>query len=109
MEFRKRDAACAIWPFHLHDCLKRRERHAHVAGMRRDALVARTQDGMDAVVTFHCAASAAWLPFIARHRYVIEVVAPRPLQQVAAVRRGVPQLRGGARQDGLAEQGITLT
>ena len=74
--------------------------------MRGDARIAAAQDGEDAVATRHGGTSRARLALVARRARVVEVEAPRALQEVAAVRGGVAQLRRRSRKDGAGQQRI---
>src|SRR5690242_14985870 len=75
---------------HAHDGIERRERYRHVRGMHRDAIRARAEDGVDAVVALERGAARAWMTLVAgAEGGVVKVVAARALQEVAADRRHV--------------------
>ena len=62
-----------------------------------------------AVVAFERAAPAAGFALVARgERRVVEIIAARALEQVAAGRRQVAKLRRRARQDRLTQHRVTL-
>ena len=63
---------------------------------------------MDAVQAAACWAAAAGFTFVARRTGVVEVVAARTLQQVAAGACHVAQLRRCTGQDRLRQQWVTL-
>ena len=69
---------------------------------------AGAEDRVDAVEPVDRVAAAAGLPLVAPRGAVVEVVAARPLHQVAADGRHVPQLRRGAVQDRLRQQRVAL-
>ena len=74
-----------------------RERNAHVGRMRGDAGVGGAEDRVHAVEAVDARRSPApRLPLVAARGAVVEVVAPRPLHQVAADRGHVADLAGGA-------------
>jgi hypothetical protein len=91
-----------------HHGVERVERVRHVARVHGDALLAPPEDRVHSVEPFPRAAAGSGLPFVARHRRVVEVRTSRALHQVAAVGRHVAELRGGARDDGLTEQRVLL-
>ena len=88
--------------------LQHRERDAHVGWMHRDAGVARAEDRVHAIVAVDGGAAAARLAFVAGRRGVVEVVAARALQEIAAGRRHVAQLLRGAGHDRAGEHRIAL-
>jgi len=79
MEFRKSDDTIAGGASDMDFHLKDRERDAHVGWMYRDTGLARAQNRMHPVVAMDRRAAAAQLAFVARRRYVLEVVAAPPL------------------------------
>jgi hypothetical protein len=91
-----------------HGSVERVKRRRHVTWIRRHAVVAPPEDRVDPIDAFAGTAAVPWLPFVARHGGVVEVLAPRPLQQVAAICGHVAQLPGGARHYGLREVRIVL-
>ena len=88
------------------DGIERVERIRHVAGIGRDTVLAPAENRVHAVESFARAATAARLAFIARHRGVVEILAARALQEIAAVRGHVAELPRGAGHDRLREQRI---
>ena len=60
--------------------------------MRRDARVARAEDGVDAVETVDRRTPASGIALIARGGGVVEIVATRPLKQIAARGSHIAQL-----------------
>ena len=88
--------------------VERGERHAHVGRMRGDAGFARAEDGVHAVEPGDRGAAAAGLALVAGRRGVVEVIAAGALQQVAAGRGHVAQLRRGAGEDRAGQQRIAL-
>jgi hypothetical protein len=71
-----------------------------------DAVFARAEDRVHAVDAVDRRAAAARRAFVARRARVVEVQAARSLQQVAAGRGHVAQLRRSAGEDGAGEQRI---
>ena len=63
---------------------------------------------MNAVRADHGRAARPWLALVARRRGIVEVVAARALEEIAARRGGIAQLRRGARQDRARKQRISL-
>ena len=102
------DDALAAWTRHPHLRVERRQRHAHVGWMRRDAVLARAQDRVDPVDAADGAAARARRALVAGRGGVVKVIAARPLVEVAAVGRGVAELRAGAGQDRARQQRVTL-
>ena len=96
-------------PVDLDDGLERRQRHAHVGRVGGDAVLAGAEDRVDAVDAADAPGSRVpGLALVAGRGGVVEVVAARALQQVAAVGRHVAQLRRGAGQDRPGEQRVAL-
>jgi hypothetical protein len=93
---------------HADHRVERVERVRHVARVGGNARITPAEDRVDAVEALERAAAASGLPFVARHGRVVEVLAPRALQQVAAIGRHVAQLARGAGEDGLCQQRILL-
>ncbi len=106
MEIGEGDAAFATRAGREHARVESGKRNTHVGGMRRDAVFAGAEDRVHAVDAVDRRAAAAWLAFVARRARVVEVEAARSLQQVAAGRRHVAQLRRSAGEDGAGEQRI---
>src|SRR5437868_11643263 len=107
MKFSNRNGAFAVRSPNVNARVEGDERDRHVRWMRRDAFVAHTEDGVDAVVAVHRRAARARLALVARIHRVAEVVAARALHQVAAGGRHVSQLRGGAGEDRLRKHPIS--
>jgi len=61
--------------------------------MRRDAVLAASKHGVDAVIAVERTAAAAGLALVAGQGGIPKVVAPGALQKIAARRGHVPQLR----------------
>ncbi len=106
MEISEWDSALAVRAGDMHGCRERRERHAHVGRVGGDAVLAGAEDGVDAVHPADGRAAAAGFAFVAGRAGVVKVIAPGPLQQVAAGGRCVAQLRRGAGQDRAGQQRI---
>ena len=86
----QRNRALTFGAAHAHHRVERGERHGHVGRMHGDALVARAEDGVDAVVAFERGAAGAGIALVALGEgAVIEVIAARALEQIAADRRHV--------------------
>ena len=79
------------------------ERDREVTGVRRDAVRARAEDRVEAVLTVERGAARARRAFVARRDHVAEVDAAGALQQVAADRRHVAHLRARAQQQRLGD------
>ncbi len=108
MEIGKGDGALTRRACHVHLGLECGERHAHVGGVRGDARLARAEDCVHAVEPVDGGAAAAGLTFIAGRGDVVEIVAARALQEIAARRSHVAQLLRGAGEDSAREQRIAL-
>ena len=108
MELGERNRSLAEWTGRADHRLERGERHTHIGGMDRDAALARALDRVDPVDARDRATAAAWLALVAWRGHVVEVVAARPLHQVAAIGRDVAQLGRGPGEDRGREQRIPL-
>ena len=86
--------------------VQRRQRHAHVGRMGGDAGFAGAEDRVHPIEPGEGGATAARLALIARRRGVVEVIAARALQEIAAGRGHVAQLRRGAGKDRARQQRI---
>ena len=108
MEVFERDVAPAFGTFDLDDRAERHERHAEVGGVRRDTGVAPSQDGVEPRQAFLRITAAAGFSAIAGAGDIVEILAARALQDIAAGRRGVAQLCGSPRQQrfGDARKGL---
>ena len=83
---------------------------AHVGWIGRNAMVARAKDRVNAIGAFARRASRARLPLVAgREPDVGEIVAARPLQQVATDGGHVAQLWRRAGDERLREQRVPVT
>src|ERR1041385_6355204 len=103
MKIFKLDLAFALWAAHVHDRVERGERHAHIARMRRDTLVALTEYRMDPIVAVHRPATTFGCTLVTgRESWVVKIVTTCSLQQIAADRRHVAQLRTRSREEGRA-------
>ena len=98
-------AICAPDP---HDGVERVKRVRHVARIGGDALVAPAEDGVNSIEPFERPAARPRFPLVARHRRVVEVLAPRALQEVPAVGGHVAELSGRASDDRLREKRVVL-
>ena len=107
MKFSDRNHALAVRSPDVNARVEGDERDRHVRWMRRDAAVAHTEDGVDAVVAVHRRAAGARSALVARVHRVAEVVAARALQQVATRGRHVSQLRRSACEDRLRKHPIS--
>lgn len=106
MEVGESDPPLAGTTAHMHPRLQRRQRHAQVGWMYRHAVFAGAENRMVAVQPAACGAAAARLALVAWRGGVVEILAAGTLQQVAAGAGHVAQLRRGAGEDRLDEQGI---
>ena len=88
--------------------IERGERDRHVRRMRRDAGLRGAEDREVAVLSFARRAPAARHALVARLADVLEVVAARALQEVAADRREVAKLPRGSLEERGREQRIAL-
>jgi hypothetical protein len=104
VEIRDGNAALPATTRDLHHRLERGQRHAHVGGVRRDAMLACAQDGVLPVHAANGGAATAGDALVAGRRRVIKVVAAGPLQQIAAGCRQVAELRRRAREDRARKQ-----
>src|SRR3977135_3753156 len=76
--------------------------------MRRDAVVAGAQDGVNAVEAGERSTEGAVASIVGGLGYFIKIVASGSLQQIAAGRGLFAQLRAGACQQGPAQDTVTL-
>src|SRR5439155_14395265 len=83
--------------------VERVQRHAHVRGVRRDALVADAEDGMHPGPAVHRVATGPGLTLVAARSEVPVVRATRPLEQFAADGRRVSKLWRSARKKRLGQ------
>jgi hypothetical protein len=108
MKITERDLSFAIWAVRAHDCVERRERNAHVARMRGNALFALAENGVNSIVTIECPAATTGFAFVTRWKgWIVKIKAPRPLHQIPTDRCHVAQLRTCARKECLAQNRIT--
>src|SRR5436309_10343438 len=108
MKIGERNLAFSFRSPDTNDRFERSERDAHVAWVGGDALFALAEDGVDPVVTIDGAATAPRIAFVAcRKRRVVEIIAARSLQKIAADRRHVSQLRTRAGQQRFTQNRIT--
>ena len=104
------DGALAFQAANAHGRIERGERNRHVRRMNGDAAFARAENGVDAVLAFERGAARAGLALVAGgERGVVKVMAARSLQEVAAHRGHVAQLRRGAGEERLGKQRIART
>src|SRR5439155_2224446 len=80
VERTERNDALARGPDHAHARIQSHERDRHVRRVRRDAVRARPEHGMDAIVAVERRAAGAWLTLVARRRGIAEVEAARALE-----------------------------
>ena len=80
MKIAERNGARSFRPLQVNRRLQRRHGHAHIRGIRRDAMFACTQDRERAIVSGDRWTPAAGFTLVAGHRGVSEVHAARPLQ-----------------------------
>ncbi len=107
MEIRDRDGASrAVGPQRLDGRVERAHRHRHVAGVRRDAGVARTDDRVLPVHAIDGRAAAAGPALVAGHVGVVEIRAARALKQVPGGRRLVAQLARCAGKQRTRQQAV---
>ena len=81
--------------------VERDERDAEIGRVRRDAALAPAEHGVMPRIPAPRVAARAGLALVAGAGDVVEIGASRALQEVAADRRGVAELRRGARQAAL--------
>src|SRR6266496_6204101 len=80
-----RNFTLAVRPSDTDDRVESSERDAHVARISCDAGFALAEDRVNSVVTFECATTASWIALVAlREPRVIEIIAARSLQKIAA-------------------------
>ena len=106
MEFGKRNAALPVSAGCQHARFQGGERHAHVGGMRGDAVLARPQDRVHAVDPLDRRAAAARFALVARRGRIVKIEAARPLEEIASGGRHVAQLLRGPGENRAAEQWI---
>ena len=108
MEIGKCYCALAGGTGDMHLGIQRRQRHAHIGRMGRNARFAGAEDRVHAVEPVAGGTAAAGLALIARRRRVVEIGATRALQKIAAGRGHVAQLLRGAGKDCARKQRIAL-
>ena len=80
MKIGKWNFALSIRSLHTHDSVESSHRHAHVTWMRRDALVALSENGMNAIESFERTAATARFPLIAgRKSWIVKIITAGPL------------------------------
>lgn len=90
----------------MHGGVERGQGHGHVRRMGGDAVIGVADDREIAVGALPRGAAAAGNPLVAGLRRVLEVRAPRALEQIPAGGRGVAQLAGRAGEQRLGETGV---
>jgi hypothetical protein len=65
MEIQQRHAAWAHRAIKMHDCIQRRERHAHVRRKRRDTMLGRAEDRVIAAEAVDGIAAGSGITFVA--------------------------------------------
>src|SRR5215207_8498386 len=108
MELRKGNAPLSLWSGYPDDGLQRGEGYAHVGRVGGDAVLACAEDGQNTVLAINRRAAGPGLAFVARCAGIVEVVAARALEEVAAGGGGVAQLRRGTGQDCAGEEWVAL-
>src|SRR6266404_3752987 len=108
MKIGNRYLTVALRSSNTDDRVEDSERNAHVAGMRGNALFALAENCMNTIVAFECAAAAAGFAFVACwKRWVIKIIAARALQDIAAHRCHIAQLRARSGKQRFTQNGIT--
>src|SRR6185503_3676784 len=108
IELRDWNRTLSFWTAHAHDGVERGEWNRHVGRMRRDAMLAAAEDRVNTIESVECRASRTRLAFVAWARGIAEVIAARPLKQVAAGRRHVAQLARRAGEECLRQHRESL-
>src|ERR1700712_1040109 len=85
----KQNASLAVRPFYLDGGADRGQRDAHIRRMYGNAVVTCTQDGVDGVDPADGRATGARLTLVAGRRRIVEIIAPRSLEQITASRGGI--------------------
>src|SRR6266480_3609850 len=106
VQLSERRHALAIRTENPYSRIQRYERDAHVRWVRRDAVRARPEHGVHAIVSLERRAARARLPLVARRRRVPEVQAARALEQVTGRRRHVADLTRCASEHRLRQHRI---
>lgn len=88
--------------------IERAHRNCHIARVRGDAVIAGSQNGEDAIAAADRVAARSRRPLVAAGRGVVEIIAARPLKQIATGRRLVAQLRRGAGQQRSAQHFVAF-
>src|SRR5260370_33639845 len=108
MEIIHWNAAQAAIALDLYRCIKRRQCDAHIRWMRGDAALGRAQNRVDSIKPADRIATRPGCSFIATGSFVVKVIAPGALHQVAPGSRHISDLSGCAEQYRLREQRVTL-
>jgi hypothetical protein len=95
-----RNAASAVITLNLYRCIEGRECDAHIRWMGGNAAFGSPQNGMDSVKPADRIATRPWRPFIATGSFVVKVIAPGALHQVAPGGRHISNLTGCAERLG---------
>src|SRR5436190_1710393 len=109
MKITNGNRAGAFGALDLHNSIEGRERHIHVARVRRNALLALPKNGMNAIEPIQRAATAAGIALVAlRKRRVVKIVTTRSLQEIAAGCGKISQLWTSPSQQRLTQHWISL-
>src|SRR5450432_3715307 len=96
MKIIHRNAARAAAALDLYRGIERRQCDAHIRWMGGNAAFGRPQNGMDSVKPADRIATRPWRPFIATGSFVVKVIAPGALHQVAPGGRHISNLSRSA-------------
>src|SRR6266404_6822439 len=108
MKIAERNGARSFWPLHVYRRLQRRQSHAHVRRVGRNAMLTRAKNGERAIVTGNGWASGARLALVAWHGGVAEVDTTCALQQVSTNSSHIADLSRSALQYRLRQNRIIL-
>jgi hypothetical protein len=101
----KRNFATPALARYLHHCIERYQRDAEIRRVGRDATLAPAEHRVQPRIATARLAAGAWLALIAGTGDVVEVSAPRALQQIAADSRCIAQLCRRAGQQRFRHRG----
>src|SRR3982751_1341282 len=103
MKIAERYCARALRSLHMNSRFQRCHRHTHVRWIRRNALIAGSENGERAIASGDGRTTSSRLAFIARHRGITKIDTPRSLQKVPSGGSHVTKLTRGACENRLRE------
>src|SRR5215208_1374963 len=106
VKFPDRYGPDASWSLNMDRRIQHCQCYAHVRRVRRDAMLARAENGERPVAAGDRRAPGPRLAFVAGHGGIAEIGAACPLQQVSRGRGHIAELRRSTREEGLRQGGV---